>query len=160
MSLAFIQFSDSTETAIISVVGCMQDPSVYANLGQIDMADPRYIAFMYPEQTIPGQLQACSNAIQRFLDSTAQSRGYDNLRAAVAYASQIPFVAPVNATPDQLAVTALSEKFRIEGNALQLWASQTWAEAIVYENKVIAGTEPLVTPEQAVAMMPTFTWPD
>ena len=80
--------------------------------------------------------------------------------AAVAYASQIPFVAPVNATPDQLAVTALSEKFRIEGNALQLWASQTWAEAIVYENKVIAGTEPLVTPEQAVAMMPTFTWPD
>ena len=92
-------------------------------------------------------------AIQKVLDATAQSRGYTDIKAACAYASSTPFV---GSDP----VSFLQEKFRIEGNALQSWMSLTWATAYTYLATVKAGTNPMPTPDQAVALMPTFTWPD
>ena len=113
-----------------------------------------------PTLTVDEQLTAITYAIQKQLDTTAQSRQYDDIKSACAYASPTPFIAPPNATPDQIAVTASQEKFRIEGNALQAWMSLTWASATQYLAGVTAGTSQMPTVAEAVAMMPTFTWPD
>ncbi|GMG89679.1 hypothetical protein Cmtc_08990 [Cupriavidus sp. TKC] len=54
MEKIYVQFADATEKTIASVFGAPQDPEVYANLGEIDDADPRYLAFAKPEATLPG----------------------------------------------------------------------------------------------------------
>jgi hypothetical protein len=93
-------------------------------------------------------------AIQMALDTMAQSRGYSNIKSACAYASQVQVV-PID-DPDYL----ICEKFRLEGNALQLWMSLTWARAYNYLATVEANQNAMPTPEQAVEMMPAFVWPD
>lgn len=45
MELLNVQFSDDTETSIISVFTCSQDPSVWPNQGQVSLDDPRYHAY-------------------------------------------------------------------------------------------------------------------
>jgi hypothetical protein len=41
----FVQFSDSTETVIIALFGCQQDPTTYPNQGVVEASDARYEAF-------------------------------------------------------------------------------------------------------------------
>lgn len=40
-----MQFSDETETVIVSWFCCPQSPEVYDNLGEIYADDPRYIVY-------------------------------------------------------------------------------------------------------------------
>ena len=94
------------------------------------------------------------SAIQAFLNTTAKSRGYSDIKSACAYAS------PVALVPSTSPSFAQCEKFRLEGNALQSWMALTWAEAYAYLATVSAGTNPMPTPAEAVAMIPPFTWPD
>lgn len=101
------------------------------------------------------QLEATNiAAIQAALDTKAQSRGYTDIKSACAYASP---TAVVTSTDPNF---ALCEKFRKEGNALQAWMAITWATAYNYIATVTAGTNPMPTTTQAVAMMSAFTWPD
>lgn len=101
------------------------------------------------------QLQATNEAeIQAALDAMARTRGYDSIASACTYASSTP------AVPSTDPHFATCEKFRLEGNALQAWKSITWATAYAYLATVTAGTNPMPTPAQAVAMIPAFTWPD
>lgn len=92
-------------------------------------------------------------AIQNQLDRIAQSRGYTDIKSACAYASSVAY-------SGSDAMSLLQEKFRIEGNALQSWMSLTWATAFTYMATVTAGTNPMPTVLQTLALMPTFTWPD
>ena len=46
--MAYVQFTDGNKTAILSVFSCPQDPSTYQNLGEVDVTDARYVAFMNP----------------------------------------------------------------------------------------------------------------
>ena len=119
-----------------------------------------YTAPAAPTLTVDQQIALNTEAIQNVLDTTAQSRQYYDIKSACAYASPTPFTMPPNATPAQIAIVNLQEKSRIEGNALQAWMSLTWATANQYLSTVTAGTNPMPTADQAVAMMPTFTWPD
>lgn len=41
----YVQFTDNTDTEILAVFSCPQDPDVYPNQATIDDSDPRYIAF-------------------------------------------------------------------------------------------------------------------
>lgn len=108
-----------------------------------------------PAPLTPAQIAAQNEiAIQDALDSMAQSRGYMDIKSACAYASTVPAVASTDPH------FAICEKFRIEGSALQAWMSVTWATAYAYLSTVMDGTNPMPTQEQAVAMMPAFTWPD
>jgi hypothetical protein len=94
-------------------------------------------------------------AIQAALDAMAQTRQYDTLDTAVArYASSSPVL------PATDPHYAQSEIWRNEANALKAWNSQVWAAAYAYLATVKAGTNPMPTAAQAVAMMPVFTWPD
>lgn len=51
MSLQYVQFSDSTQTKIISWFGSPQDPDVWPNQGQVEEDDPRYIEYLNPSPT-------------------------------------------------------------------------------------------------------------
>ena len=103
---------------------------------------------------ISDKTKAIEAALQSALDAKAQERGYDDIKAASDYAADMP------AVPSSDPHFALCEKFRLEGNALKSWRSTTWAASILYLATVNAGTNPMPTPDQAVAMMPPFTWPD
>lgn len=58
MSKVYVQFSDATETTIISSFGCPQDPASFPNQATIDSSDPRYQEFVNPGSTIAGQWAA------------------------------------------------------------------------------------------------------
>lgn len=45
MATVNVQFTDSKKTAICAYFGAPQDPSSYANLGQVDTSDARYMTF-------------------------------------------------------------------------------------------------------------------
>jgi hypothetical protein len=92
-------------------------------------------------------------AIQKVMDEMARTRGYDDIKSACAYASPTPVVA------EDSPLFERCERFRIEGNALQQWMAQTWAKAYDYLDLVAAGQHPMPTPDEAVAMMPAFSWP-
>ena len=134
-------------------------PDQYPNLTLVSGV-VTYTAPVLPALTTEQQIVANTSAIQKVLDTTAQSRQYYDIKSACAYASPTPFVIPDNATPTQIAIVNLQEKSRIEGNALQAWMSLTWATANQYLSTVTAGTNPMPTADEAVAMMLTFTWPD
>ncbi|MNR11322.1 hypothetical protein D3C85_1276150 [compost metagenome] len=46
MAQKFVQFSDETETVIVSVFGVPQDDSIYPHQGNVDETDERHISFM------------------------------------------------------------------------------------------------------------------
>lgn len=96
------------------------------------------------------QIAVNEEAIQLVLDSKAQERGYSNIKSACAFASATPAV--YSDDPH----FAICERFRIEGNALQSWMTRTWATIYAY----IASASPMLTPDQAVALMPAFAWPE
>ena len=106
-----------------------------------------------PPLTQEQQMSKIISTIQQEMDTTAQVRGYYDIKSACAYVSNVLFT---GTDPTSL----LQEKFRVEGNALQTWMSLTWATAYTYLATVKAGTNPMPTPAEAVALMPTFTWPD
>ncbi|MFA3777891.1 hypothetical protein [Yersinia sp. 1652 StPb PI] len=45
MENLYVQFSNETETVIISWFCCQQSPEYYSFLGEVYANDPRYIAF-------------------------------------------------------------------------------------------------------------------
>lgn len=45
MTTIYVEFTDSTESAIASVFSSQQDPKYYANQGTVDETDARYKAF-------------------------------------------------------------------------------------------------------------------
>jgi len=110
--------------------------------------------YVTPVLSAEAQITINTNAIQNALDTVAKSRGYVDIKSACAYAS------PTSLVPSTDSHFDMCEKFRKEGNALQMWMAVTWASAYTYLATVTAGTNPMPTVTEAVALMPTFTWPD
>lgn len=106
----------------------------------------------YP--TFSQQQLSIEDAIQNSLDAIAKTQGYDDIKSACAYASTMPWV------PDTDPNFAMCEKFRRQGNYAQNRMSLTWAMCYAYLATVQAGTNPMPTPAEAVAMMPVFSWPN
>lgn len=67
MTIAYIQFSDETETKIVSVFGGPQDPNVYPNQGEIEDTDQRYLDYFNP----PVDIVAVNTATQAALSAAA-----------------------------------------------------------------------------------------
>lgn len=104
-------------------------------------------------------IAAIEAELQRLIDIPFIAHGYDSIQSACAYASKTAYVAAEDATDLQIAVVAFQEKQRIEGNAAKQRISLVWATAYAYLATVEAGTNPMPTVEEAVAMLPEFTWP-
>lgn len=81
-------------------------------------------------------------AVQSLLDTTAQSKGYDNIISACSYAAQ-----------------AVGQPFQAEGAAFLAWRSAVWSTAYSMLAQVSAGTLSMPTVAQSLALIPTFVDP-
>lgn len=50
----YVQFSDATETDVVSVYSSPQDSTAHPNQGTVDSTDPRYVAFVNPTAFVKG----------------------------------------------------------------------------------------------------------
>lgn len=87
--------------------------------------------------TAQQQRDAISNAIQNLLDDKAKSLRYDSILSARSYAGYV-------------------NPFQAEAIKLANWSAECWATAGNIEAQVNAGTIPMPTVEQALAMMPAY----
>ena len=81
-------------------------------------------------------------AVQQWLDSTAQTLGYDSIVSAVSYA-------------EEAAVPA----FQAQGQALRAWRSQVWAACISVLADVTSGKMLPPTPPELIKLLPAFVAP-
>lgn len=84
-------------------------------------------------------LQVYEVAVQSFMDSKAQSFGYDDIKSAVTYAEE----------PAVL-------KFQTEGKAFRAWRSLCWAYCYEQLDKVQKNQREVPTVEELVAELPAF----
>jgi hypothetical protein len=59
MTTINVQFSDSSETVVVSYIAGPQDPDIYPNQAAIPNTDPRYLAFLNPPAT-PASIAAAA----------------------------------------------------------------------------------------------------
>lgn len=83
------------------------------------------------------QRDAISNAIQKMLDEKAVSLRYKNIDSVAKY-------------------IGYTNAFQTEAIKLASWAALCWETAGSVEAQVNAGTLPMPTVEQALAMMPAY----
>ena len=102
--------------------------------------------------SVDEQLLANEAAVQGVLDAKAKERGYASIVAACAYAS----TAVILGTDE---VSLLREKFRVEGCALQLWMSSTWAVVHLAQQEAIDANDPCLVQADVIALIPAFSWP-
>ena len=87
------------------------------------------------------QLQATyEQAVQQHLDTTAQSRGYDNMMSACSYAA------------------GSHPKFSVEGRDCIAWRSAVWEKSYEILTAVKNKTRPLPTIEEVIAELPPMVW--
>jgi hypothetical protein len=87
--------------------------------------------------TLEEKFEQVRVALQSAIDVKARTLGFSNGNALILY---VVFVNPFQ---------TLSQEFAN-------WEVSVWVQALVYKNEVIAGTSPMVTPAEAVAMMPVY----
>ena len=80
-------------------------------------------------------------AIQRYLDTTAQTRGYDGILSLCSYANSTD---PV---------------FAAEANAGVVLRDSCWRKGYLIMAEVAGGTRPMPTITQVLAEMPGIVWP-
>ena len=90
-----------------------------------------------PELTLELQSEAVRLALQSAIDNKAKTFNFSSGNALMLYAG---FVNP----------------FQIMAQTFATWESSVWYEAETYRQEVIAGTKPMLTPSEAVALMPEY----
>lgn len=86
--------------------------------------------------------QQLTDAIQLYLDRTAQERGYDNILSLCTYA------------------TSTNPTFAAEGQAAVEWRDNVWAHAYQVMDAVLAGQRAIHSADELIAELPTFQWPE
>lgn len=82
-----------------------------------------------------------TDAMQSYLDHTAQERGYDGILSMCSYA------------------TSTNPRFGPEGQAGVSLRDAVWAYGYQIIAEVQAGTRPVPTAEELVAALPSIVWP-
>lgn len=80
------------------------------------------------------------DAVQRHLDATARTRGYDNILSACSYAA------------------GTHPKFSVEGRDCIAWRSAVWEHSFQIMADVRAKLRPIPTIEQVIAELPEIAW--
>ena len=84
--------------------------------------------------------QQLTAAVQRHMDTTVQTRGYDNILSACSY------------------VNTGIERFDIEGSACRDWRSTVWDKCYAILAEVKAGTRAVPTAEELISELPKLEW--
>ena len=82
-------------------------------------------------------VQSLENAVQEYIDSQAKNRGYDSIVSACSYAGY-------------------TNEFQTEAVSLGVWRSAVWTKAYQVQADVEAGTIPMPTVDELIAMLPIF----
>lgn len=90
-----------------------------------------------PVETLVEQFEDVRYALQVEIDIKAKSFGFSGGNALMLYAG---FISP----------------FQSLAQTFATWESLVWVEAGAYKDLVIAGTQPMLSPSEAVALMPTY----
>lgn len=93
-----------------------------------------------PEQTVAEKLKAIEDAVQDFMDSTAQGMGYDNLSTCISYRF------------------SSVEKWRNEADSAYKWRDAVWTKCHELLNAWQSGEIAELTPDQVIAMLPAIEW--
>lgn len=91
-----------------------------------------------PEEIVRGY----EDAVQAYLDQTAQSRDYDNTYTCLSYLS------------------STDEIWHREAHAFNAWRDQVWRKCHEILNAVMAGTAQPPTVEELIAQLPVIDWND
>ena len=96
-----------------------------------------YIEAPLTEEQIQGHL---TQVVQKYMDTTVQTRGYDNINTACTYAS------------------STDETFRAEGAACVAWRDAVWRKCYDILAEVKAGTRAVPTAEELISKLPKLEW--
>lgn len=86
------------------------------------------------------QFEAVRNALQIAIDTKARELGFSGGNALMLY-------------------VGFENSFQSVAQVFAAWEVSVWVEAGAYKAQVIAGTAPMLTPEEAVAQMPELVMP-
>ncbi len=105
--------------------------------------EPEPIPEVAPAPLTPEEITArLTYEVQRYLDETARSRGYDGILSACTYAtSSVP-------------------KFAAEGQACVTWRDSVWATCYVLMGDVMQGLIAIPTAAELIAALPQMVWPE
>lgn len=84
--------------------------------------------------------QQLTAAVQRHMDTTVQTRGYDNILSACSY------------------VNTGIERFDIEGATCRAWRSTVWDKCYAILAEVKAGTRAVPSAEELISELPKLEW--
>tara|TARA_R110000772_G_scaffold8737_2_gene28927 strand:- start:6177 stop:6929 length:753 start_codon:yes stop_codon:yes gene_type:complete len=89
------------------------------------------------ELSLPDQFIEVKFALQKDIDLKAVQTGFSSGNALMLYAG-------------------FTNGFQTLAQTFATWEASVWYEAEVYKQEVITGTKPMLTPEEAVALMPEY----
>lgn len=104
-----------------------------------------YFAGQAPEKPAASTEQIIrqyEDAVQSYLDQTAQSRDYDNTYTCLSYLS------------------STDEVWNREAHAFNAWRDQVWRKCHEILNAAMGGEIPVPTVEELIAMLPAIDWND
>ena len=105
---------------------------------EVEVTDADEIASLTPQpKTLEEQAEDVRVALQSSIDAKAKTFSFSSGNALMLYAG---FNNPFQPLAQQFAT----------------WEASVWLEADAYKNEVLAGNQPMLTPEQAVALMPVY----
>lgn len=81
-----------------------------------------------------------TDGVQAYMDSMAQTRGYDNIHTACSYANSTDHI------------------FAAEGQACLQWRDMVWRKCYNILAEVQAGSRDIPTAEELIAELPVLVW--
>ena len=93
---------------------------------------PAYVPITLEELT-----SAVKQKLQEAIDVKAGTFGFSSGNALMLYAGK-------------------DNPFRTIADTFFVWEASVWYQAELYKQEIIAGTKPVITPEEAVALMPAY----
>lgn len=105
----------------------------------IETAPEKFVNYI-PRRNRAKVQKQYTDAIQKWMDDTAHTRGYDDIFTAISYES------------------SLVNRFREEANACRIWRDAVWVTCYDYLDKVLAGEEELIPVEELIKKLPQIEW--
>ena len=96
-----------------------------------------YIEAPITEEQIQAHL---TQVVQNYMDTTVQTKGYDNIHTACTYAN------------------STNETFKAEGTACVVWRDAVWRKCYDILAEVKAGTREIPTEEELISELPKLEW--
>ena len=113
---------------------------VKGKLSAMDYADIVGSSISEADLSAENIKKVLTNAVQAYMDTVAQTRGYDNIHTACSY---------VNST---------DEIFAAEGAACLAWRDAVWRKCYTMLAEVQAGMRAIPTVEELIAELPELSW--